>query len=81
MEFDMGGGMEAPKKAKPALGQKPALKKKPPPEEEEKAEAGPKKLPGSRPAAAKPAGGGGTGKTVKADDIQEEDVGEGLSKD
>ena len=39
-------------------------------------------MPGSRPPAAKPAPtSGGTIKTVKADDIKEEDVGEGLSKD
>lgn len=79
MDFDM-GGMEPPKKAKPALGKKPVAKKKAP-EEEEKT-AAPKKLPGERPGtSAKPAGGGGTAKIVKADDIKEEDVGEGLSKD
>ena len=75
MDFDMG----PPKKAKPpGLGKKPV--KKAPEEEEKKAE--PKKLPGARPAtsAPKPAGGG-TAKIVKADDIKEEDVGEGLSKD
>ena len=77
MEFDMGGTMDPPKKTKPNLGQKPAVKKKPPAEEEKKE---PAKVPGARPAKAAPSTGG-TGKTVKADEIQEEDVGEGLSKD
>ena len=97
MEFDMGGGMGAPKrKPPPNIGKKPPTRKEKEaaaaaaaaageeePKEEKKAPAPPKRAFGEKPAtSSKPAAsGGGGGKTVKATDIQEEDVGEGLSKD
>ena len=92
----MGGGMSAPKRKPPNIGKKPPTRKEKEaaaaaaaaageeePKEEKKAPAPPKRAFGEKPAtASKPAAsGGGGGKTVKATDIQEEDVGEGLSKD
>ena len=95
LEFDMGGGMSKPAKKPPNIGKKPPTRKEKEAaaaaaaaaaEEEKKEEAKPAAPPrafGEKPkTAAKPAAtGGGGGKTVKATDIQEEDVGEGLSKD